>query len=76
MNEGDNNICYCRRCDGVVHVIEQGDTLYKLSRQYMVKIEDILYKNPFINMYNLQVGEKICIPVMMGRPFFSEEEEL
>lgn len=51
-------------CNGVVHVIEKGDTLYKLSRMYGVKLIDIMRENPFVNVYNLQVGDEICIPVM------------
>jgi hypothetical protein len=50
-------------CNGVVHVIEKGDTLYKLSRMYGVRLIDIMKENPFVNVYNLQIGDEICIPV-------------
>ncbi|MDE5778480.1 MAG: LysM peptidoglycan-binding domain-containing protein [Lachnospiraceae bacterium] len=55
-------------CAGYVHVIEAGDTLYKLARKYDVKIFDIMRLNPYINVYNLQIGDEICIPTVAGRP--------
>lgn len=50
------------RCRGFYHVIKQGDTLYKLSRQYKVTVSAIMLANPYINIYNLQIGDEICIP--------------
>jgi LysM repeat protein len=45
------------------YVIKQGDSLYKISREYNVSINDLMNANPLINVYRLQVGEVICIPV-------------
>lgn len=50
------------RC-GIVHVIKEGDTLYKLSQTYKVKVVDLLLANPYVNVYNLQIGDEICVPV-------------
>ena len=50
-------------CPGLIHVVEQGDTLYRLSRYYHVQVSDIMFANPYINIYNLQVGDELCIPV-------------
>ena len=50
------------RCYGFTHVIQKGDTLYKLSKQYHVKVPALILANPFVNIYNLQVGDEICIP--------------
>ena len=36
-------------CNGVIHVVKRGDTLYKLSRIYKVKLSDIISANPYIN---------------------------
>lgn len=55
-------------CRGYVHVIEAGDTLYKLARKYDVKLFDIMRLNPYVNVYNLQIGDEICIPTMASRP--------
>ena len=55
-------------CRGYIHVVEAGDTLYKLARKYDVKLFDIMRLNPYVNVYNLQVGDEICIPTMAAKP--------
>lgn len=57
-------------CNGVIHVVKRGDTLYKLSRIYKVKLSDIISANPYINVYNMQPGDEVCIPVIMEEDFF------
>lgn len=54
-------------CRGYVHVVEQGDTLYKLAKKYDVKLFDIMRLNPYVNVYNLQIGDEICIPTMAAK---------
>lgn len=49
-------------CNGIKHKIVAGDTLYKLSKYYGVRLIDILKENPYVNVYNLQIGDEICIP--------------
>jgi len=69
------------RCVGFEHVIKKGDTLYKLSKQYNVKVSALILANPYVNIYNLQVGDTICIPrirpvvipVVPGRPQVPDE---
>lgn len=56
-----------RFCNGMVHVIKEGENLYQLSRAYRVPLALILRANPYVDVYNLQVGQEICIPV--ARPF-------
>ena len=55
-------------CRGYVHVIEAGDTLYKLAKKYDVRLFDIMRLNPYVNVYNLQIGDEICIPTMPASP--------
>ncbi len=57
------SICYCRKCNGIIHTIKRGDSLYLLSRYYNVPIGEIMNANRHLNIYNLQVGEEICIPM-------------
>lgn len=52
-----------KECKGIIHKIEKGDTLYKISRKYGVRLSDIMKENPYVNVYNLQIGEEICVPV-------------
>lgn len=47
---------------GFIHVIEKGDTLYKLGKKYGVKVSALLFANPWVNVYNLQIGDELCIP--------------
>ena len=51
-----------QQCHGFLHTVQKGDTLYRLSRRYHVPLWGILYANPYINIYNLQIGDEICIP--------------
>lgn len=50
------------RCKGFYYVIKEGDTLYKISRAYGVSVTDLIMANPYINVYNLQINDEICIP--------------
>lgn len=52
-------------CRGMLHVVEQGDTLYLLGRKYHVSVSSIMYANPYVDVYNLQVGDELCIPRIM-----------
>lgn len=52
-----------RYCNGMVHVIKPGDTLYQLSRYYRIPMAMLLRANPYVDVYNLQVGQEICIPM-------------
>ena len=40
-------------CNGVIHVVEKGDTLYKLSKHYKCNLCDIITANPYVNVYNI-----------------------
>lgn len=68
MAEYYGNICTCRKCNGIVHTIRRGDTLYLLSRYYNVTINEIMRANANVNIYNLQIGDQICIPVRRPTP--------
>ena len=50
-------------CPGLIHVVIEGDTLYKISQYHHVSVTDILLANPYVNVYNLQIGDELCIPV-------------
>lgn len=51
------------RCDGMLHEIKARDSLYKVSRLYGIPLEDLMEKNPMTDVYNLTIGDKLCIPV-------------
>ncbi|MDF2944994.1 MAG: hypothetical protein K0S01_3852 [Herbinix sp.] len=45
------------------YVIRPGDSLYSISRHFNIGLDVIMAANPLVNLYNLIVGETICIPV-------------
>ena len=49
-------------CDGMIHEIKEGDSLYKVARLYGISLEDLMEKNPTVDVYNLRIGDKLCIP--------------
>ena len=55
------------QCRGILHIVEAGDTLYKIGKKYGVAVSRIMYANPYVNVYNLQIGDEICVPVMVPR---------
>ena len=50
-------------CDGMTYTIKKGDTLYGISRKYDVPLAMILHANPYADVYRLNVGDTICIPM-------------
>ncbi|MBP3703110.1 MAG: LysM peptidoglycan-binding domain-containing protein [Lachnospiraceae bacterium] len=57
-----------RFCNGMTHIVKQGDTLYQISRLYDVPLGVILRANPYVDVYNLQIGQEICVPIRNWRP--------
>ncbi len=64
-------------CRTTTHVVQPGDTFYKLAQRYRTTVPDIIRRNPGINPYNLQIGTRLNIctglsqgqtPGMPGRP--------
>lgn len=52
-----------QQCPSAVFwIVEEGDTLFMISRKLNVPMEKLLEANPGINPENLQIHSKICIP--------------
>jgi LysM repeat protein len=45
------------------YVVQKGDTLYSISRHFNIGLAAIMAANPLVNVYNLMVGEVLCIPI-------------
>ncbi len=54
------------------YVIKKGDTLYSISRKNSIPVGAIINANPFVNVYNLQIGEVICLPIGIPQNNFSD----
>ena len=50
------------KCNGTIHKVKEGETLYLISKQYNVKLSEIMGANPYVNVYDLRIGDEICIP--------------
>lgn len=50
------------QCNGTTYMIQRGDTLYSISRRYNIPLSLILRANPYVDVYNLQIGDELCIP--------------
>jgi LysM repeat protein len=48
--------------NGRYYTIQYGDTLYKLAKENKISVQELQRANPFINPYNLIIGQMICIP--------------
>ena len=48
----------------VIHVVKQGDTLYKIAQEHDVNLFELMSLNPYVNVYNLQIGDEIVIPAI------------
>lgn len=44
------------------HVVQPGDTLYGLSKDYGVSVQEIQRSNPGVDPYNLQIGQRVKVP--------------
>ena len=49
-------------CKGTVYVVKEKDNLYQIAKAYGVRVKDIMRENPFVNVYNLQKGDELCVP--------------
>lgn len=58
---------YFDTCNGIVYTIKNGDTLYAISGRFNVPLAVILRANPRVDIYNLQQGDQLCIPIAGGR---------
>ncbi len=51
------------RCNGMVYTVKAGDTLYSIGQEYGVPVWVLLRANENIDIYNLMIGTKLCVPM-------------
>ncbi len=59
---------YFNNMNCLIHVIQEGDTLYSLGRRFNIPLSALFKANPYVDVYNLQIGEELCIPVLQMDP--------
>lgn len=57
-----------------MYIIKEGDTLYSISRFFGIPLILILKVNPYVDIYNLQIGDEICIPTINTIPVKDMDE--
>ncbi|TCT16809.1 LysM domain-containing protein [Natranaerovirga pectinivora] len=50
-------------CPGELYEVQEGDRLYEIAERYNLRVIDIIRNNPFIDVYNLMIGTRLCIPI-------------
>lgn len=64
---------FIRKCNGMVHRVKMGETMYHLSRMYNVSIDELISANPDVNVYNMQSGDEVCIPVSQAKAEYTDD---
>lgn len=59
----------------IVHIVQKGDNLYRISKQYGCKVDDIIKWNKLKNN-NLKIGQKLLINPDADSPQSNEEKEV
>lgn len=62
---------YCRT---IYHVVQPGDSFYRLAQRYKTTVPEIILRNPGINPYNLQVGSRLTICTGLEMDTLQQEE--
>ncbi|MDF2855650.1 MAG: L,D-transpeptidase [Neobacillus sp.] len=51
-----------KRWDLMIHIVKPGDTMYKISVDYRISLQQLYAANPGVNHLQLYVGQRIQIP--------------
>ena len=54
---------------GITHVVERGETLYRISKIYHIEISELMRVNNIYNPTQLDMGQRLFIPQAAAPPF-------
>ncbi|MDD2202081.1 MAG: LysM domain-containing protein [Firmicutes bacterium] len=55
-------------CPGFIYTIQPGDTYYLIALRYGTSVDALIRANPGVDPNRLQVGQRICVPVVAPPP--------
>ncbi|MEG0805377.1 MAG: LysM domain-containing protein [Lachnospiraceae bacterium] len=55
-------------CRGMIYKVKPGDTLYSIGKKFHVSVTRLLLNNPYVEVYNLRIGQELCIPYPINCP--------
>jgi len=55
-------------CTGKFYTVVEGDTLYMIAKRNEISLDELMEANPTLDLYNLEVGMRLCIPSMEKAP--------
>lgn len=55
-------------CNGTIYIVKEGDTIYKIAKKHDLQVDDIMKNNSRIDIFNLQIGTKLCLPLKDRNP--------
>lgn len=51
-------------CNGIIHKVNEGDTIVSIARRYGVKLADMIMANTHLHdPTRLKTGEEVCVPL-------------
>ncbi|MCI8991617.1 MAG: LysM peptidoglycan-binding domain-containing protein [Eubacterium sp.] len=48
---------------GILHKVQKGETMYTISRKYHIPLTELMYANPYVDVYNLIPDDELSVPV-------------
>jgi len=60
---------------GITHVVERGETLYRIAKNYHVEMSELMRVNNIYNPTQLEAGQQLFIPQGVGFPFIGKPYE-
>ncbi|MDD2215268.1 MAG: LysM peptidoglycan-binding domain-containing protein [Eubacteriales bacterium] len=55
-------------CNGILHKVVEGDTLYMITRKYNISLDALMKVNSNLDPYDLRIGMTLCIPIETAVP--------
>jgi LysM repeat protein len=51
-------------CRGIIHHVRPGDTLFGIANMHHLSVSQLIYANPYTDVYHLTPGDELCVPIV------------